>query len=427
LSCFYASESVALAAVICLSVPARACRSLANGSRQWLPKGLSWHHGGTTRMGQRRHLLRPRRTVHRPGQAPALPRPLARGHQPRVRPRRQAHPPESVRPEQGRRRRPARQLHRDLDAGARPAPANHTVRQAAEDWLAHGLPGRSAKTIRKNKDVLEPILAAVGTRRLTELTSADIDAALAHMAASYSTAGVAMGHLALKRVIRRAQARRYVTIDAAEFAETPKGQPGRPSRSLTLDQAAALLRASDGTRIGAYIALSLGTGIRTEEARALLWEHVESGDPSATSPRPASIAVWRSVRAHGDTKTPASRRTLGLPAFAADALRQLQDREGRTSGPVFATRDGRELDAANVRREFTAAIKAAGIEGTWSPRELRHTFVSLMSDTGVPVEEIARLAGHASSRTTEIVYRHQLRPVMEKGAQAMDQIFRRTA
>jgi integrase len=65
--------------------------------------------------------------------------------------------------------------------------------------------------------------------------------------------------------------------------------------------------------------------------------------------------------------------------------------------------------------------------GTWSPRELRHTFVSLMSDSGVPVEEIARLAGYATSRTTEIVYRHQLQPVMDKGAQAMDQIFPRTA
>jgi integrase len=319
------------------------------------------------------------------------------------------------------------QLHRDLEAGARPAPSNHTVRSAAEDWLERGLPGRSPKTIRKNKDVLEPILSVVGAMRLKELSSEDVEAALAHMAASYSTAAVAMAHLALKRAIRRAQARRYVTINAAEFADTPKGQPGRPSRSLTLEQSAALLKASDGTRIGAYIALSLGTGIRTEEARALAWEHVDFGDPTATPPRPASVAVWRSVRAHGDTKTPASRRTLGLPAFATDALHELQAHESRTTGKVFATRDGNELDAANVRREFSAAIHAAGIPGRWSPRELRHTFVSLMSDTGVPVEEIARLAGHTSSRTTEIVYRHQLRPVMEKGAQALDQLFGRTA
>jgi integrase len=137
--------------------------------------------------------------------------------------------------------------------------------------------------------------------------------------------------------------------------------------------------------------------------------------------------VWRSVRIGGDTKTFRSRRTLRLPAFAADALRDLRDREARDTGPVFATRDGSPLDAANVRREFRAAVKAARIPGTWTPRELRHTFVSLMSDSGVPVEEIARLAGHTSSRTTEIVYRHQLRPIMENGALAMDQIFTRTA
>jgi hypothetical protein len=47
-----------------------------------------------------------------------------------------------------------------------------------------------------------------------------------------------------------------------------------------------------------------------------------------------------------------------------------------------------------------------------------------MSYQGVPVEEIARLAGHASSRTTEVIYRRQLRPVITTGAEVMDQIFR---
>jgi hypothetical protein len=42
----------------------------------------------------------------------------------------------------------------------------------------------------------------------------------------------------------------------------------------------------------------------------------------------------------------------------------------------------------------------------------------------VPVEEIARLAGHASSRTTEVIYRRELRPVITTGAEVMDQIFR---
>ncbi len=51
------------------------------------------------------------------------------------------------------------------------------------------------------------------------------------------------------------------------------------------------------------------------------------------------------------------------------------------------------------------------------------SFVSMMSYQGVPVEEIARLAGHASSRTTEVIYRRELRPVITTGAEVMDQIF----
>jgi integrase len=90
---------------------------------------------------------------------------------------------------------------------------------------------------------------------------------------------------------------------------------------------------------------------------------------------------------------------------------------------VFATRTGAALDAANARREFRAACTAANIGENWTPRELRHSFVSLMSTSGVPVEEIARLAGHTSTRTTEVVYRRELRPILTTGAEIMDTIF----
>ena len=242
-----------------------------------------------------------------------------------------------------------------------------------------------------------------------------------------------MGHNALTRAIRHAEARDLVRRNVAMLVDTPKGQAGRPSKSLSLDQASALLAAVEGTRMHAYIALCLATGIRTEEARALRWEHVGFGDPMANPPVPASAAVWRSVRAHGDTKTEKSRRTLALPEMAVNALCAHRDRQAAERAAadltwndrefVFSTRTGASLDAANVRREFRAACKAAEIGQDWTPRELRHSFVSLMSSSGVPVEEIARLAGHSNSRTTEVVYRRELRPVLTTGAEAMDRLF----
>jgi len=41
---------------------------------------------------------------------------------------------------------------------------------------------------------------------------------------------------------------------------------------------------------------------------------------------------------------------------------------------------------------------------------------------GAPIEEIARLAGHNRTATTELVYRHELRPVITTGAEVMDRI-----
>jgi integrase len=46
-----------------------------------------------------------------------------------------------------------------------------------------------------------------------------------------------------------------------------------------------------------------------------------------------------------------------------------------------------------------------------------------MSDLGVPIEVIADLLGHASTTTTRTVYRHQLRPVITTGAEALDAEF----
>jgi integrase len=349
-----------------------------------------------------------------------------------------------------------RDLHTQLDTGISPKTGytHYTVRHAADDWLAHGLEGRSPTTITKNQNVLEPLLKVIGARKLRDLTAADVRQALAAMAAGYSTAAVSMGHLALKRAIRHAEANDLISCNVATLADTPKGQPGRPSKSLTLDQAIVVITAArtlpvmelrpglkDARRpaalMHAYIVLSLLAGIRTEEGRALHWTHVNlDGDPAATPPVPPHIAVWRSVRAHSDTKTERSRRTLALPAAAVQALRRWSDSQAderhaagdnwHDTGLVFTSHHGAALDAANVRKMFKRICAEARIGDGWTPRELRTSFVSLMSHQGVSIEEIGRLVGHATTRTTETVYRRELRPVITTGAEIMDQLFTTT-
>ena len=45
---------------------------------------------------------------------------------------------------------------------------------------------------------------------------------------------------------------------------------------------------------------------------------------------------------------------------------------------------------------------------------------------GVPVEEIARVAGHKQTSTTELVYRRELRPVITTGAEIMYKVSRQS-
>jgi integrase len=323
-------------------------------------------------------------------------------------------------------------LHAELDRGLRTSAA-YTVRQAVDDWLEGGLPGRSDRTRSVYREALTPLMGQIGGKALRELTAGDVRAGFEALSGRLSTRYLQIAKASLARAIRYAEAHDLVGRNVATLVDPPKGAVGRPSRSLTLEQSLALLEAAKESRLNAYVVLSLTVGIRTEEARDLRWDHVDlDGDPGAARPVPPSVAVWRSVRQGGDTKTAKSRRTLALPLIAVQALkehrrRQAEDRLAagalwQDHGLLFASTIGTRLDGANVRREFRRIAGVAGLGAGWAPRDLRHTFVSLMSADGVPIEEIARLAGHNQTATTELVYRHELRPVITTGAEVMDRI-----
>lgn len=323
-----------------------------------------------------------------------------------------------------------RELKREVAAGVR-TPANYTVENAVNDWLERGLKGRDDRTVAKNRTLANKhLIPFVGKAKLKNLSADDVDDWLNGRTEALSTRSLRDVLAILRRSIEHAQRRDKAVRNVALLVTAPEGRTGRPSKALNLEQAKAVLGAARGSRLYAYLVLSLLSGVRTEEARPLTWDHVYLAPEGGVPPH---VAVWRSVRRHGETKTRKSRRTIALPKQVVDVLVehlrwQKQERashgiEWRPGGRVFTTRSGEPLDAANVRRDFRAIVKKAGLDPEWTPRELRHSFVSLLSDHGIPLERIALLVGHSSQTTTEAVYRKQLRPVITQGAEAMDEIF----
>jgi len=323
-----------------------------------------------------------------------------------------------------------REVADDMEDGVT-AGLSYTVKDAVDDFLNKGLKGKSPATIDNYRSLSgKNLVPHIGDKKLKELTADHLDAWIDERAGELSTRSLRLIHQILERAIRHAQARDQVRRNVASLITIPDGQPGRPSQAMTLDQAVALLGvvgARSEHRLAAYVVLSLLTGVRTEEARALHWAEVDL--------EAGTVAVYRSVRAKGDTKTRRSRRVLKMPKQVVAALkvhRKRQAAERLQAGKawqdhdlVFCRADGTQLDRWQVRREFAAMTEAAGLGEDWAPRELRHSFVSILSASDVPLEDISLLVGHVSTSVTETVYRQEIRPALTKGATAMDKIFKK--
>ena len=159
------------------------------------------------------------------------------------------------------------------------------------------------------------MIELIGNIKLADLKARDVQAALTRLAMQKSTRSVRMYRMVLVRAIRHAQINDLAMRNVAELISVPAGQPGRPSKALTLEQALALLEAAKTHRLWAYVAVSLLGGLRTEEARALRWSEVDL--------EAGTVAVYRSVRFGGDTNPEKSRRVVQLPDIAVEALREL--------------------------------------------------------------------------------------------------------
>ena len=148
-------------------------------------------------------------------------------------------------------------------------------------------------------------------RRANGLTAGDVQETLEALAGRLCTRSLQITRNCLERAIRHAEVRDLVGRNVAALVKAPAGRAGLPSKSLTLEQAHDLLRAAEGSRLYAYVVLSVMTGLRTEELRALRWNEVDL-DAGA-------VAVYRAVRATADTKTPKSARPIAAEASRTGA------------------------------------------------------------------------------------------------------------
>jgi integrase len=345
-------------------------------------------------------------------------------------------------------------LHVALDAGL-DAPDNRlTVGAWLDRWIA-SLPGTvEPSTVDSYATIVRLHLKpALGHKVLTKLSVDDVESLWAAKRAATRTVkrdgvevvvpafGANMLRLmraTLRRAIAKAEREQVVVRNVAALSTPPK--LARPEgRSLTVEQARALLASVDGDRLEVLYVVMLSFGLRRGEALGLSWADL---DPEARTltvrhglrrlRAPADADGNRSgpsvLDVNGPTKREAHRRTLVLPAEVLDALkghRARQAAERLALGPawtetglIFTTPIGTPLDPDNFTKRFSGVAKRAGL-GHWHPHELRHSAASIMLAKGIPLYVVQDVLGHSSIKVTKDVYGHLLGGEKLAAAEAM--------
>jgi integrase len=337
----------------------------------------------------------------------------------------------------GRTKTEARQRLRELQREAshgRPAPnGNLRLGPFLDRWLEESVAtrGGSPNTVDNYRWAVDRhIKPNLGTRRLRDLSPDDVDSLLRLKA----QAGLA--HSSLMRIravlvqsLRFGERYGYVGRNVAQLVDLPSA-PAHQGRSLTVEQAECLLAAAVGERLEGAIVTGLMLGLRPGELLGLTWSAVDFDEDRLSVL--TALKRERGVLIIGKPKTPKSIRTLDMPEPVSVALKSQRSRQAKdrlAAGRMwidhdlaFASEVGTPVDPSNFRRTFGRIAKNAGL-GHWHPHELRHSAASLLSASGVPLESVADILGHANPRTTFAIYRHQVSQSIDAAVTPMADMF----
>ncbi len=298
------------------------------------------------------------------------------------------------------------------------APTVETVESYARHWITNVAPAtRSAITVARYATRLRAhIIPGLGSIELQKLDGAAID----RFYASRREMGLASLTLRdvdslLGQILEFAvKAKKLIRSPKADIQTKPKGKRRDKIEVLTEAELAALLEHLRGHWLYMPTLLAASTGLRRGEVLGLRWQDVDF--------KTGTLQVAQAVEIVGGKigikppKTERSARTIKLPGSLTSDLerhrkQQLEQRLkvglGGRSELVFTTPLGEVINPDWLTEAFVNRIKSAGLKPI-TFHGLRHTHITLLLKSGVPVHVVSARAGHSRPSITLDTYCHLL-------------------
>lgn len=321
-----------------------------------------------------------------------------------------------------------RQAHNANDLGRLPTANKTTVAEYLEFWIENISKAATSTKDRYQQDIRTKINPLIGKVRLQHLTGLHIDSVISTAAKEeYSAASQQKIFAVLSKSLNDAVKRDLIGFNPCSKSDKPRLAKTKHT-IWTAEQSQAFLKHVAGHRWFALFTLAMFTGMRQGESLALYWSDIDWTKNEISISRTLTDNNHKAVI--GDVpKTDAGNRSIIVPPYVMEALdkhRAKMMMDGHpTAGDnlVFVNHAGKIINRNNlVSRTFKPLCEKAKVPVlVW--HEMRHTTATLLLESGIPINNVSELLGHASSVVTSKIYAHATRTGMAKVTAATASLF----
>jgi len=227
-------------------------------------------------------------------------------------------------------------------------------------------------------------------------------------------------NLALKKAYRLRLIRENI-VDCIEIPRMKKFKNNIYNKENMVN----LLQVSKGTPLELHIYLASGLGLRISEILGLTWDNIDFSENTITIDK-------ITVRNEGSVilknpKTESSERTISAPNEIMSMLKNHKKKqlESKLKGEIsnkmnllFFDKNEKPIAQDVLSKKFSKFLKDNNLEHIRF-HDLRHSHVTLLINSKVPIKVISERVGHSNINTTLNIYAHALK---EMDSEASDKI-----
>ncbi|HEV7979839.1 tyrosine-type recombinase/integrase [Amycolatopsis sp.] len=320
-------------------------------------------------------------------------------------------------------------------------PSKQTLNEHLDEWLPPVVRDLAENTKSSYVGAFRLVRERLGHKELQKLTKNDIEQLVTFMLTSGRKRGGPVGSGLSGRSVALTLGRLTAALESAQLEGKiprnvaklvkPPAHTKKPQGTWSKAEVRKFLGTAGKERLHAAWRMSL-YGLRRGEVLGLRWaEDVDLDGKTITINETRVLVEYRVI-----VKPPKSDnglRTLPLDDEMVSALRALRARQAAEklaagpayvdSGYVVADELGEPVHPENYSDEFERVLKRAGV-----PRIVlhgaRHTAISLMEKSGVPISIISKWAGHFDVKFTYGAYVHAEAEDLHEGTAALGKLYK---